>query len=77
MCIYVRQLELLLKVWKDGDHSRLQPTIPSHANVFQILLNMLKKKASDREMELIGVSSAQGAVTVLELVRDKFNDTMS
>ena len=48
MCIYVRQLELLLKVWKDGDHSRLQPTIPSHANVFQILLNMLKKKASDR-----------------------------
>ena len=60
-CVYVHQCELLVEAWARGDNSRLQPTQPCLQLILQVVLGLLKKAASEKELQLVGMSSGTEA----------------
>ena len=59
--VYAHQCELLVEAWARGDNSRLQPTQPCLQLILQVVLGLLKKAASEKELQLVGMSSGTEA----------------
>jgi hypothetical protein len=77
-CLYAYQFESLVEAWAHGDNSRLQPTQPGMQMVMQIVLGLLKKAGSEKELQLVGMSSGtKASFSVLSSARSGLTPTDS
>jgi hypothetical protein len=58
LAVYATQCESLVVSWKAGNFSDLQPKLANPVNLVVALINALRSKAVEREMDLVGVSGS-------------------